>query len=298
MTTKEQRDEWQRLSDENQLDEWTVTEQAGDEDDKEATIWAGEGHLCIGDFYHAADAKTAAMARNALPALLQDIAALTANLDAEKARCAALVMSRDLAEQDRAVARSERDASNAAREQQWKELQAARADAKQAREAVLRVGRDPRWSAIYAWLDDHKDDHFKKIVDLNGELEIEVTRLREENAALKVSVDGARSEAERIANLVRPTRAALGRAHAALRTAAIYLDGYPEEMHTKTADEVLAIVRAVLADPEGRAAAEYIKRLEEEIVGHREECCEYPHPVGVRCTLCDACDAIAAVGGK
>ncbi len=32
----------------------------------------------------------------------------------------------------------------------------------------------------------------------------------------------------------------------ALRTVAIFLDGYPEELHTKTHDEVLAIVRAAM----------------------------------------------------
>jgi hypothetical protein len=85
-TTEEQRDEWQRLSDENNLDQWTVTEQAGDEDDKEATIWAGDGHLCIGDFYHAVDAKTAATARNALPLLLRDVAELTTELTTWKHR--------------------------------------------------------------------------------------------------------------------------------------------------------------------------------------------------------------------
>lgn len=103
--------------------------------------------------------------------------------------------------------------------------------------------------------------------DNDDALLAEVARLREENAALKVSVDGARSEAERIANLVHPTRAALGRAHAALRRANDNNADARAELCGAWAwgpGSFQHEVDAILADPEGRAAGEYVAALESE----------------------------------
>lgn len=45
------------------------------------------------------------------------------------------------------------------------------ASERQAREAVLKAGRDPKWAAVYAWMDDHKDEAMKSAVEASGESE-------------------------------------------------------------------------------------------------------------------------------
>lgn len=57
-------------------------------------------------------------------------------------------------------------------------LEATAADAKQARDALLAAGKDQRWAAVYTWLDEHKDDVVKMIVDKNGALERENIQLK------------------------------------------------------------------------------------------------------------------------
>jgi hypothetical protein len=71
-----------------------------------------------------------------------------------------------------------------------------RRELEQAKGAVLRVGRDPKWAAIYAWLDDHKDVAVKALSDLNGRLEVErdaarakVEQLRADKAAPAPTTD-------------------------------------------------------------------------------------------------------------
>lgn len=132
--------------------------------------------------------------------------------------------------------------------------------------------------------------------DNDDALLAEVARLREENAALKVSVDGARSEAERIANLVHPTRAALGRAHAALRRANDNNADARAELCGAWAwgpGSFQHEVDAILADPEGRAAGEYVAALEAEhaAVAELDEHEAFACLVDPPCGGCDACTA-------
>lgn len=61
----------------------------------------------------------------------------------------------------------------------------------QARQAVLAAGRDGRWAAVYAWLDDHKDAAVKDVVDLNGELECKLAASQAHTAMLKGMLDEA-----------------------------------------------------------------------------------------------------------
>jgi len=57
------------------------------------------------------------------------------------------------------------------------------ASEEQARAAVLRAGRDPKWAAMYAWLDDNKDAAVKSLSDTTGAQEVEIASLRAQLSA-------------------------------------------------------------------------------------------------------------------
>lgn len=74
-----------------------------------------------------------------------------------------------------------------------------KASEEQAREAVLRAGRDPKWAATYAWLDEHHDAAIKSLSDTNGRLEVELKKAKQLRAddlvtahRMKQERDGAR----------------------------------------------------------------------------------------------------------
>lgn len=98
--------------------------------------------------------------------------------------------------------------------------------------------------------------------DNNDSLVAEVARLREENAALGGHLLSLGVERDR--DVLRATNA-LGRAHAALSHAVAYAPcdcGPPGDVHDDECAHYGA--DAVLADPEGRAAGEYLRALEAE----------------------------------
>lgn len=153
----------------------------------------------------------------------------TADIIARKFDAAISLLNADVVRYwtERDTARSERDASITACEKLSKELQAARAD------------RD--------------EDRF-----LLGEVNAEVARLREENAALGGHLLSLGVERDR--DVSRATNA-LGRAHAALRQQVITADthGSCGLCETKWTKNEWHRNGCVLADPTGRAAAEYVK---------------------------------------
>lgn len=73
---------------------------------------------------------------------------------------------------------------------------AARADA--AREAVRRAGRDPKWAAVYTWMDEHREQIYKDCFDANGRLENELAvarkNLKDAEADLKRALDEGADE--------------------------------------------------------------------------------------------------------
>lgn len=269
MSAKQERDEWQRLSDAATFAPWKQARQEYDSHEEmareTALAYSRGGHVLhylvvAGAQFPAftgngpssmANAAFIAAAREAVPTLLQDVAALTAERDAADFERDIARKARFAAESERDSARSERDASNAKFEAQWKELQAARADAAAMREAheMCEAKLQAVWgkedpTAVYAeayglWsgqlqlsdagralLTKHQETvtAAEQLADALVAQEAEGARLREENAALAKRLDAADVTvamfSKRNGELTdehAATKWGLGRAHAALR---------------------------------------------------------------------------------
>lgn len=110
--------------------------------------------------------------RGAEATAVDDIAKVIAAVRSESAA----EIARLQLEATNARLREERQTERADREND--RADAAEIDAAQARSAVLRTGRDPKWAAVYAWFDDHKDAMVKRLSDETGRLEREVIAAR------------------------------------------------------------------------------------------------------------------------
>jgi len=95
----------------------------------------------------------------------------------------------------------------------------ARAAAEQAKEAVRSAGKDPRWAAIWAWCDAHKDEAVKIISDASGEVERELMAERAAHEKTKQLLNLSRETCEVVKQDHDAAVAKLGRAIAALRDA-------------------------------------------------------------------------------
>lgn len=75
-----------------------------------------------------------------------------------------------------------------------RERDEARIAEKQARAAVLKTGQRGEWAAVYAWLDQHKDEAVKRVSDNSGEIERENAALREKASAAARMAYNARTD--------------------------------------------------------------------------------------------------------